>query len=141
MSRIDRLIFDQELPRVTEMMRSNLKTGSEVIGDWFLYVEYTKIRLYGFTGYPFLLPVFLTDRIVSLEFSRKRIHIEKEHFLNIKKGCNISFHYTIVPFVIKTSQLVQILTYFLDAMKHQRTERINYDPKGIMDARKKEIKA
>ena len=76
MSRIYKLIFDQELPRVTEMMRSNLKTGSEIIGDWFLNVEYTEIKLYGFNGYPFLLPDFLTDRIFSLEFSKKRIHIE-----------------------------------------------------------------
>ena len=86
MSTIYTLIFDQELPSVTEMMRSNLQTGSKVTEDWFLYVEYTEIRLYGFTWYPFLLLAFLTDKIFSLEFSRKRIHTEEEHFLNIKKG-------------------------------------------------------
>ena len=63
MTRIYTLIFDQELPRVTKMMRSHLQIGSEVTGDWFLYAKYTKIRLYGFIGYPFLLPAFLTDRI------------------------------------------------------------------------------
>ena len=121
MSRIYKLIFDQELPSVTDMMRTNLQTGLEITGDWFLYVEYTEIRVYGFTGNPFLLPGFLTDRIFALEFARKIIHTEKEHFLNIKKGCNINFHYTIGPFVIKTSQTVQILTDILDAMKFQRT--------------------
>jgi hypothetical protein len=135
------LIFDQELPRVIEMMRSHLQTSSGVIGDWFLYVEYTKIRLYGFTRYPFLLPAFLTDRIFSLELARQKIHTEKEHLLNIKKGCNISFHYTIGPFVVKSSQIVQILADFLDTMKLQRTKRINYDPRGIMAARKKAIRA
>ena len=55
------------------MMRSNLQTDSKVTGDWFLYVEYAEIRLYGFTGYPFLLPTFLTNRIVALEFARQRI--------------------------------------------------------------------
>ena len=103
MSRIYKLIFGQELQRVTKMMRTNLQKGSEITGDWFLYVECTESRLYGFTGNPFLLPAFLTDMIFSLNFSRKRIHREKEHFLNVKKGCNISFHYTIGPFVIKTS--------------------------------------
>ena len=121
MSKIQRLIFDQELPRVTKMMRSNLQIGPEITGDWFLYAEYIEIRLCGFTGYPFLLPSFLTDTTFSLEFARQRIHIEIEHFMNIKKGCNINFHYTIGPFVVKTSQTVQILTYFLDAMKFQRT--------------------
>ena len=139
MSRIYTLIFDQELPRVTEMMGSNLETGSEVTGDWFLHAEYIEIRLYGFTGYPFLLPSFLTDRVFALEFARQRIHTEKEHFLNIKKGCNINFHYTIVPFVVKSNEIVQIITNLLDAMKIQRTESINYDPKGIMVARNKAI--
>ena len=110
MSRIYTLSFDQEIPTDTKMMRSHLQIGSEVIGDWFLYVEYTEIRLYGFTRYPFLFPTFLTDIIFFLEFPRQRIHTEKEHFINIKKGFNIKFHYTIGPFVVKSSQIVQILT-------------------------------
>ena len=121
MLRIYTLIFDQELPKDTKMMKSHLQIGSEVTGDWFLYAEYTRIRLYGFTGYPFLLPAFLTDRIFALEFARQKIHTEKEHFLNIKKGCNISFHFTSVPFVVKSSQTMQILTYILETMKLQRT--------------------
>ena len=116
-SRIYKLIIDQELPRVIEMMRTNLQIGSEIIGDWFLYAKYTEIRLYGFTGNLFLLPTFLTNKIFSLEFVRQMIHIEKKNFMNIKKGCNISFHYTIGCFVIKTSQIVQILIDILDSMK------------------------
>lgn len=41
MLRIYTLSFDQELPRVIEIMRSHLQIGSEVIEEWFLYVEYT----------------------------------------------------------------------------------------------------
>ena len=33
LSRIYTLIFDQELPRVTEMMMSHLQVGSEVMGE------------------------------------------------------------------------------------------------------------
>jgi hypothetical protein len=117
MSRIYKLIFDQELPRVTDMRRTSLQMGSEITGDWFLYAEYIEIRLYGFTRNPFLLPAFLTNMIFSLEFARQKIHTEKENFLNIKKGCNISFYFTIGPFVFKTSQTIQILTNILDAMK------------------------
>jgi hypothetical protein len=106
-----------------------------------LYAEYTEIGLYGFTGNIFFLPTFLIDMIFSLEFARQRIHTENEHFLNIKKGCNISSHYTIGPFVIEISQIVQILIDILDAMKLQRTKKINYDPKGIMAERKKAIRA
>ena len=41
MSRIYTLIFYQELPKVTEMMRRHLQTSSEVTWDWFLYAENT----------------------------------------------------------------------------------------------------
>ena len=119
------------------MMRSHLQLGSEVTCDLVLYAENTKIRLYGFTSYPFLLPSFLTNRVFALEFARQRVHTEKEHFLNNKKGCNINFHYTIGPFVIKSSQTIQILTEILESMKLQRAEKMNYDPKGVMDPRKK----
>ena len=121
------------------MMRTHLQRGYEVTGDWFLYAENTKIRLYGFTSYPFLLPAFLTNTVFALEFDRQRVHIEKAHFLNNKKGCNISFHYTIGPFVIKSSQIVQILIEILESMKLQRTNKINYHPRGVMAARKKVV--
>ena len=140
MSKIYTLIYDQELPRFIEMMRNHLQSGSEVTCDWFLYAENIEITLYGFTGYPFLLPAFLTDRVFSLEFARQRVHTENEHFLNNKKGCNISFHYTIGPFVIKSSQTVQILIEILESMKLQRIEKMNYDPRGVMSTRKKEVR-
>ena len=72
MSKIYKLIYDQEFPRVTDLMRSQLQSGSEVTGVWFLYAEAIEIRLHGFTGYPFLLPAFLTDRVFALEFARQR---------------------------------------------------------------------
>ena len=77
MSRLYQWIFDQELLRVTDIMRTNLEIGSKIIGYWFLYAEYIEIRLYGFTRNPFPLLSFLTDRIFSLEFSKQRIHTEK----------------------------------------------------------------
>ena len=80
MSRVYQLIFEQELPRVTDIMRTNLEIGSKIIGYWFLYAEYTEIRLYGYTGNLFLLPTLMTDMIFSLEFAMQRIHAEKEHF-------------------------------------------------------------
>ena len=42
--------------------------------------------------------------------------------------------------MIKSSQIVKILTDILESMKLQRTEKMNYDPRGIMDGRKKEVR-
>ena len=80
MSRVYKLIFGQELPRVIDIMRTHLQTGSKIKGDWFLYVECTGIRSYGFTRNPFLLPYFLTEMIFSLEFASSFPRICQEKY-------------------------------------------------------------
>ena len=108
-SMIYTLIFDQELPKVTKMMIIYLQTGSKVTGDWFLHVENTEIRLYGFIVYPFLLPTFLTDRIFTLEFSRQRIHTEKKNiFLITIKGAILSFIILLALLQLRVAKLFKL---------------------------------
>ena len=38
--------------------------------DWYLFENYTLIRVYGFEGEPYNLPVLLTPRIFALEYIR-----------------------------------------------------------------------
>jgi hypothetical protein len=73
--------------------------------DWFLYRDYTIIRVYGFSEAPYILPTFLTPRIFSLEFIRQRLHSETKHFLNYKKSSNIKFPFNMGPFSLKVNQL------------------------------------
>ena len=71
MAEIYKLLFDDVLPRVLENMRLMLHYSLEdKIGDWFLYKEFTVLRIYGFTGEPYMLLAFLTPRIFALEFMR-----------------------------------------------------------------------
>lgn len=102
MARIYQLIFYSELPRVLEEMRNKLQLSTNPTGDWFIFKDYTILRIYRFKEAPYMLPYFLTTSLFSLEFIRQRLFTEKEHFLKYKKGCNIKFHYTVGPFVIKT---------------------------------------
>ena len=76
MSSIYKLIFGTSLPRMTEEMKSYLHNFNEPVGDWFLYKEFTILRIYGFENEPYRLPVFLTKRIFVLEFFRQRLHVE-----------------------------------------------------------------
>jgi hypothetical protein len=39
--------------------------------DWYLVEDHTIIRVYGFEKEPFKLPIFLTPRILALEYVRK----------------------------------------------------------------------
>lgn len=45
---IYKLIFGTVLPRIIEEMKAYLQNSNELVGDWFLYKEYTFLRIYGF---------------------------------------------------------------------------------------------
>ena len=64
MSSIYKLIFGTSLPRMTEEMKAYLQNSNEPVGDWFLYKEFTVLRIYGFEDEPYRLLVFLTKRIL-----------------------------------------------------------------------------
>ena len=71
MTEIYKLLFDDVLPRVLEEMKLMLQSSLEDrIGDWFLYKDFTVLRVYEFTGEPYKLLVFLTPRIFAFEFMR-----------------------------------------------------------------------
>ena len=92
MSEIYKMLFDEVLPRVLEEMKSMMQSSPEDrVGDWFLYKDFTVLRIYGFTGEPYRLPAFITSRIFALEYMRQRVHAEEEHFGASKKSSNIKF--------------------------------------------------
>ena len=76
-------LFNPKVKRISEEMKQALQ--KEPVGDWFLRKEYSMMRIYGFTASPYILPVFLTPTIFSLELIRQRIHADIEHFTSHKK--------------------------------------------------------
>ena len=68
------MLFDEDLPRVLDEMKCLMQSSPEDrVGDWFLYRDYTVLRIYGFTDQPYRLPAFLTPRIFALEFMRQKL--------------------------------------------------------------------
>ena len=51
---------------MTEEMKVYMHNSNETVGDWFLYKEFTVLRVYGFEDEPYRLPVFLTKKICVL---------------------------------------------------------------------------
>lgn len=70
MSSIYKLIFGITLPRMTDEMKAYLQNSNEPVRDWFLYNDFTVLRIYGFEDEPYRLPVFLTNSTFVLEFLR-----------------------------------------------------------------------
>jgi len=61
------LIKGDSPPRVIMEMRTLMHLTTEVaIGDWFLFETYIVLKIYGFNGDPYMLPMFMTPRIFSL---------------------------------------------------------------------------
>ena len=72
------ILFDENLPRVLNEIKSTLQPSTEICsGDRFLYKEFFVVRVYGYTGEPYKLSAFLTPRIFALEFIRQRLCSEE----------------------------------------------------------------
>ena len=137
MYEMHKLLFNEVLPRVLEEMKLLLQSSSEDrIGDWFLYKDFTILRVYGFTGEPYKLPIFLTPRTFALEFVRKILCAEEEHFGAFKKSSNIKFPFKVGPFIFKNKSALMIVEKLLEIMDFQKEQRINYDPHHIISQRK-----
>ena len=48
MSSIYKLIFGITLPRMIEEMKAYMQNSNAPVGDWFLYEDFTMLRVYGF---------------------------------------------------------------------------------------------
>jgi hypothetical protein len=55
------------------------------IGDWYLYQDYTEIRVYGCELAPYKLPKYLPVKIFALEYIRQIINFDDIHFVSLKK--------------------------------------------------------
>jgi hypothetical protein len=103
MSRVYNLIFNTNLPRVLEDMKSYLQPNPKNReGDWVLFMHSIVIWVYGCQEPPYLLLIFLTPIVFALDFIRKKIISETEHFLKLCKASNLKFPFIIGPFVVKT---------------------------------------
>ena len=137
MSEMYKLLFDEVFPRVLEEMKVMMQSSPEDrVGDWFLYKDFSILRVYVFTREPYRLPVFLTPRIFALEFMRQILYAEEEHFEAFKKSSNIKFPLKVGPFIFKNKSALVIVEKLLENMDFQKEQKVNYDPYHIISQRK-----
>ena len=125
MDEIYKLLFDDVLPRVLEEMRLMLQSSSEdKTEDWFMFKDFTIMRVYGFTGEPYRLPAFLTPRIFALEFMRQRLCAEEEHFGAFKNSSNVKFPLKVGPFIFKKKSALLVIEKLLEVMDFQAKSKL-----------------
>ena len=117
MAKMYKLLFDDVLPRVLEEMKLMLQPSSkDRIGDWFLYKYFIVLRIYGFTGEPYKLPIFFTPIIFALEFMRQRLCAEDEHFGAFKKSSNVKFPLKVGSFIFQNKSALLVIEKLLEVM-------------------------
>ena len=67
-------LFQRRLRRVLQEMKIMVQSSLERrVGDWFLSKNSIVIRVYGYTHQLYVLPVFLTPRMFSLDLIKQRL--------------------------------------------------------------------
>ena len=91
--------------------------------------------------HPYVLPAFLTAGVFSLELIRQRLTVEEEHFLNAKKGSNISFPWEVGPYTVKSKASLPMVYNLLKGMGFSLEQAIDYDPHQVISKRRKAHKS
>jgi hypothetical protein len=137
MSRVYSLIFNTNLPRVLDDMRSYLQPNPENrVGDWVLFMHSTVIWVYGCHESPYLLPIFLTPRIFSLEFIKQRIIYDTEYFPKLRKASKLKFPFIIGPFIVKARSCLSHIQAKLKDFGFAQLQGSRYDPHQIISNRR-----
>jgi hypothetical protein len=141
MSKFHSLIFNTGLPRVLEEMKISLQPNPENrVGDWMLFMHSTVIWVYGYQEGPYLLSLFLTPRVFSLEFIKQRIISETEHFLKMHKASNLKFPFIIGPFVANTRSCLPQIQAKLSEFGFTQSQGRKYEPHRVISRRSMMIK-
>ena len=98
-------------------MKSWLQAGkSQSTGDWFLFEDYTEIRVYGAEVAPYWLPVFPVIRVYALEYIRQALKADQLHFFPTKTGYILRLPIEIGPFVVKSRHALPIVEKMLQGL-------------------------
>jgi len=87
-------------PKISSNIRRILQLSKQhKVGDWYLYQNHTKIRIYGYKLAPYKLPRYLPMRLSSLEYYRKIANSDEVHFVKSKKKSQLIIKDQLGPFV------------------------------------------
>jgi len=144
--------IDQFVHPVTTMLTGNppSRIGDEIksilqlskqyrVGDWYLYQNHTKIKIYGCELPPFKLPKYVPLRLFALEYYRQMINSYQIHFTKAKKKAHLKIKDHLGPFICNNREAGKVAEAILES--HMKLNKIfgwKYDPHSfIYDRRMK----
>ena len=137
-SQVYYFIYEANYPRVPQQFQNYLHPPTEdQIGDWFLFLEHTIIRVYGFEHPPYRLPTFLTPCVFSLEVLRQRMHSDELHFASKKQTSTFKVPINVRPFIVRNRESIEIIDDIKACIGFFQDFSCQYDPRHIISKKRK----
>jgi len=109
-------------PRISPEIKKVLQISKQTkVGDWYLYQNHTKIKIYGCLLAPYKLPRYLPMRFFALEYYRKIINADEVNFVNANKKANFKIKDQLGPFICNSREAGEEANLILKRMKFQRS--------------------
>ena len=120
-------------PRISLEIKRVLQLSKQTkVGDWYLYQNHTKIRIYGCMLAPYKLPRYLPMRLFAFEYYRQIINANEVKFFNAKKKANFKIKDQLGPFICNSREAGKEVDLILQRMKFQRIFVWRYDPLEVI---------
>jgi hypothetical protein len=127
------MLSDRPKPMINDEVQRILHLSDHTkVGDWYLYQNHTKIRVYGCELAPYKFPKYLPVRIFSLEYIRQMINSDDIHFVSLKKKRQLRIKGQIGSFICNNRGVGEEVDRLLKEMKFFMSFTWHYDPYGII---------
>jgi len=115
-------------PRISPEIKSVLQLSKQTkVGDWYLYQNYTEIRIYGFLLAPYKLSRYLPMKLFALEYYRQIINVDEVNFVTSNKKAYFKVKDQLGPFICNSREAGKEADLILQSMKFQRRFVWRYD--------------
>ena len=140
-SQVYLFIYEANYPRISQQLQNCLHPPTEDhIGDWFMFKDYTIIRVYGLEEKPYIFPVFLTPWIFALEVLRQRLHSDELHFSSKKQTSTFKVPITIGTFTVRNKVVVELIDDIMAYYGFLEEPSCQYDSHHLISKRRKKQK-
>lgn len=104
-------------------------------GDWYCHPNHTEIRIFGYEGKPYMLPITVPNRVASLEIVRQLSVVSAKHLTDFGKQFIVPRLLVFSDFIVKSSKSYHLLQNKLDYYGMTLgNPRENFDPEGYVKA-------
>lgn len=135
------LLSSQNEPRISAEIKRVLHLSEKTkTGHWYLYQNYTKIRVYGCKIGPYKIPKYVSMSIFSLEYIRKMISMDEIHFVSGKRKSQYKIKTQVGPFIYNTRTIIDVVDSILRKFNFQASFTWAYDPFNIISRLRVELK-